>query len=358
MQIVPKAGPNVEAPRPEGPSDHQKAQQRRANAIAALQGKPTGTQSAQQIVQNANQVSPEEMTAVKPSSVPEQIQEVTEESRQSTISEESVQTSPTEVSPKKEESPLSRQFAQLAKQEKLLRAKALQQDQAIKAKEAEIAAREAALAAKEQEYQTNYIPKDRLKTNTLQALADAEISYDELTRQLMESATPMDPRVASTIAKLEAKIQSLETASEESQKSFKSTQQQAYDAAVKQIKAEVSQLVQNDPNYETIKATGSSKDVVDLIVRTFNEDGVLLSVEEAANEVENYILEEAIKLSKLSKVAKKVQASASPKPQAIPPTQPTQSQTPGIKTLTNKVASTRQLTARERAILAFKGEMK
>lgn len=253
---------------------------------------------------------------------------------------------------------LSRQFAQLARQEKAIRA----QQQAIKAKEAVLAAREAELAAKmapQAPDLTNYIDKNRFKTDPLSVLEETGLSYDELTQQLI-NRQPTDPRVMNTIQRLEAKIASLEEQNKTAQKSQVESQQQAYNAAVKQIRMDAVSLVKNDPSFETIKATGSVGDVVELITETYNKDGILLTVEEAAQQVEDYLVEEATKLAKIDKIQKRLQAANSNKQPAatVKQQQPqkTQAQPQTMKTLTNNTSSSRKLTAKERAILAFKGE--
>lgn len=352
MNIKPVASPH--AINPGGTNDFAKAQATRQAAIAAYTGQP-----AQQVVQNQNQVSSEETGAIRAPTRQAAEQTSTIEDTSAEIPESNVDTTP-EKQP--EDPTLSRQFAQLAKQERQLRMKAQQQEQAMKAREAAIKAKEESYTAKDQEYAQKYIQKDYLKNNPLQALADAQVSYDELTQQILNSSNPQDPRMLATITKLEAKIQQLEAATEKTSKQYETSQQEQRAQAVKQIRSDVTNLVDSDSNYETIKATKSYNDVVELIERTYDEDGILLSVEEAANEVENYILEEAVKLSRLSKVSKRALAAVSPsqstQTSSIPAQAKAQSAPQPMKTLTNATASTRQLSAKERAILAFKGELK
>lgn len=263
----------------------------------------------------------------------------------------------TEVTPEpapEKDPALSRQFAQLARQERAYRLKVQQQEQAIKAREAAIQAKEEAMAAKDREYQSDYIRRDRIKQDALGVLDESGVSYDELTQQAL-TRQPTDPRVMNTINKLEAKIAELESKATEQQKSYTEQQQQAYNSAVKQIESDVKALVRNDPNFETVRATGSVRDVVELITKTHAKTGIVLSVEEAAEQVEEYLVEEAMKLTRLEKIKRRVQQSA----QTAKPTQQTQAkQQSQMKTLTNATSSTRKLSARERALLAFKGELK
>jgi hypothetical protein len=113
-----------------------------------------------------------------------------------------------------------------------------------------------------------------------------------------------------------------------------------------------------------IKATGSHGEVVKLIQKVFDEDGILMTVEDAAKLVEEELVSEYLKYSKLNKIAKKInpqpapaasQAAAPASQQGAPSESPKQPQP--AKTLSNNMASSRPLTARERAILAAEGKL-
>src|SRR5665213_305926 len=257
---------------------------------------------------------------------------------------------------KKEDPALSRQFAQLARQERALRAKQQQQEQAWKAKEQELAAREAQLS--KQTFDPNeYIPRSRLRDDAYSVLVEEGINLDDTYQQHINRA-PIDPTLQSHINKLEAKLAKLEEQSQTSQKSYQEQQTQAYASAIKQITSDAKALVNNNPSeYESIAKTNSIKDVVDLIEATFKADGIVLSVEEAAQEVETYIADELYKhATNIDKIKKRMSnpgqgATSDEKSQA-------NKQPQTMKTLTNANSSSRKLTAKERAVLAFKGELK
>jgi hypothetical protein len=349
MNIRPIATPGAATPTPQA-SPTATAHQAKARAIEAFNKAseapaPTQGQQQEHPVVDPNQVSVEELTAIQGQPAQPAIDKQAEEKEEKT-----------------EDPALSRQFAQLAKQERLLRQKVQQQEQAIKAREAALAAKEAELTAKAQEYETGYIPKSRLLEDTLGTLEAEGLSYDSLTQQAL-ARQPVDPQVKATISRLEAKIAQLEKASETSQKSYQQQQQDQYQAALRQIELDATSLVKSDPvAYEAISKTGTVKEVVKLIKDTYDKDGVLLTVEEAAQEVENYLVEENYNMaSKIDKIKKRMsQANASQaatnQAQARPAT-PQQTQTQ-MKTLTNAASSSRKLSARERALLAFKGELK
>lgn len=349
MKVQPVASPTaIQQPQ-------SNAQSAKARAVAAFQNAGNaGQQPTQQVVQNQSAVTAEEMGAIQAPTERQSDDNVVTQAETTTET-----TTPVETPKTTEDTPESRRWAQLARQEKMLRAKAQKHEQELKAREAAIAAREAALTSQPQTDMSRYLDRNTLKQDPLAALAEAGVSYEELTQQII-SQQPIDPRLQNTIKRLESKIAQMEQENQDSKKSYADNQTQAYEAAVKQIGMDVKQLVKNDPTYEAIRVTGSTKDVVELITETYKKDGILLTVEDAAQQVEDYLVEEGAKIARIEKIKKKIQASApqvSSKAaqtlaeQAVKKTQP-------MKTLTNNTSSTRQLSAKERAILAFKGELK
>lgn len=335
-----------------------KAAEYKAKAIAAFNGNgrlAVGEQPATQVVQNQSAVGVEELSAIK---APES--DIKANTEQTSAAEETLTAEPKEETPQAEDPALARQFAQLARQERALQAKKMQQDNAIKAKEQELKAREDVLTAKDSQYKSGYISKDKLKENPLLVLSEAGVSYEEITQQAM-GLNQMDPRLEAHINKLEAKIAQLEESNETGKKFQVEEQTKAYESAKKQIKNDVTKLV-NKPNadFETIKATGSYDDVVDLIERTYKEDGILLGNEEAAQMVEDYLIEEAMKITQISKIKSRMQQAQDALTKKVeqkqtPPTE-TKPQQQQMKTLTNNASASRPLSARERAIAKFKGE--
>ncbi len=337
MKITPVTGPgaiqDLSTPEP--------VREARMKAAFEKASQPVDQGSPDRLPVNPNAISAEELSAIQPKA--SLAPEVAEESDNST----EVETEETVQDPE-----VQRRFAQIARQEKALRAKAHQQNLALKQREDALKAREAALEAPKPVQQdfSNYIPKDRIKQDALGVLEEAGISWDDLTNQAINRA-PTDIRVTNTIARLEQKIAQLEEANQNSQKTYQEQQTAQYQAAIKQIKNDAKQLVYTDPEFETIKSMNAVKDVVDLIEQTYKKDGIVLSVEEAAKEVENYLVEEAMKITQIEKIKKRMAAANASRPASETKTQdPKQTQ---MKTLTNAVSSTRPLTARERAINAM-----
>ena len=327
LNIVPVES-STAAPAPNGTQVTSQADAR-ARAIAMLSGQAASV--------NQNSVSPEEMGAVK--------------NTDNTV-EDKPSTEVTEA-PIQEETLLSPQYAALARKEKAMRMKAAQQSEALKAREAAIAAREAELASKQTQDLTNYIPKDKLKDNALQVLSELGLTYDDVTQQAIAQQSPEWQMFAKMRAEVQEELRQVREEQANSKKAFEQQQAQSYQQALKQIRTETRDLVNSDPQYEAIKATGSINDVVELIERTFNEEGRLMTVEQAANAVEDFLTEEATKLSKIEKIKKRLQTQE--QPQTPKSQQPVGNQ---IKTLTNTLGAQKPLSARERALLAFKNELK
>ena len=318
---------------------------RTARAVAAFNGAnaEVAQQSAHSVDQN--NISAEELSAIVPPTQ-EQLEEVLE------TAPEAVQEEPV-----KEEVPeaVKRQFAQLARQEKALRAKAQQQDKALKAREAALAEREAAIKPQDM---SEYAKLSDLRRDPLAFLEKAGVTYDQLTNELLNPA-PKNPHYEAKIDDMQSKIDALMERLEAGNKSQVENQQQQYQAAINQITLDAKALIKSNPiEFEAIAKTNSVRDVVELIEQTYAKDGIVLSVEEAAQEVENYLVEESFStVSRIDKIKKRLaqntasSAKTEAKSQATP-------QKPQMKTLTNASSSSRQLSAKERAILAFKGELK
>jgi len=236
--------------------------------------------------------------------------------------------------------PSSDRFAQLARKEKAIRAQARQLQEQQK-------------AIQEQQIKQQSEWKTRLKSDPLAILAEAGLSYDDLTNAILNSK-PEDVEMR----RIKSELEYLKNNQQEQFSKIQESQKAAYEQAVKQVSREVKNLVDSNDSYETIKATKSYDAVVELIKQTYNEDGVLLSAGEASDMVEEYLTDEAMSLAKLKKIQSKLV------PQEAPAQQPQSSQKPQIttKTLTNTVTtSSKPLSAkdrRERAIAAFKGELK
>lgn len=288
-------------------------------------------------------LAPEGQSSIHETAKSVESSEVVEEAAKPSLSKD-----PTEES-------ISSQYANLARREKAIRAKAQADAASFKAREAELIRREEALKAKDTEYSTNYIQKDRLTSDTINTLLDAGLSYDQITEAMLQQQSTPDFTRSRAYQEMQSELKALKMAQEQTKKSFEEQQTQSYQSAIKQISADAKKLVFTDPNFEMIKETNSVNDVVELIESTFKESGSVLSVEEAAQMVEEELVEEAMRISKIKKLQQKLSLKESALSESQATDAPKQQQ---LKTLTNSVGSSRKLTATERAMLVFRGELK
>lgn len=346
MQVVPKNAPAQVPGHLNGEANKQAEKRERAIAAFTGQNKPAEaaqSQSQATPVSNPSKVAPEELSAIKQSSKNGQLQ-ATEPAKSAEATSDPAKAT--------EQKTLSPQDVQLERKEKALRAHA----QALKAREDAIKAKEAALAAPAQTPQekfdaSKYIPIEEFKKNPWKYTQEAGVTYDDLTQQALNAPSHEATQLMSVVDELKAEIKALRDGQDGMKKGQEDAAQAAYKQAVDQIRTEVNQLVGNGEEFEAIKATGSQADVVELIEKTFKEDGYVMDVDTAAKQVEEYLAEEAYRLSQL----KKIQARLKPKTQeelsANTKSQNSNEQ-PQIKTLSNAMSTSRQLSARERALAA------
>lgn len=249
---------------------------------------------------------------------------------------------------------VSPKLAELARRERQLRQ--LQK---------QIQEEKAALKSKEDEYKTSYISKAKLLENPYQTLLDNGYTYEQIAQLPMQIPNEQDRAVQGVKAELAA----LKAEQEAVKKSNEEQTKKNYEAAVNQVRRDATALVETNEEYSTIKESNAVEAVVELIKQTFDTDGTILSVEEAAKQVEDHLLEEAIKMASLTKVKAKLtpiaETPAIPEKktfdQAVHQQSNQQIKQP-IKTLTNAAATmpSSGLTAkqrRERAMAAFKGQL-
>jgi hypothetical protein len=198
--------------------------------------------------------------------------------------------------------------------------------------------KEAALTAKEKDYIPKSSIKEKMENNAIQALAELGYSYDEITNLVIAQQSKVDP-AQEALKKLESKIETME----ETQKQNVSKQ---YEATVNQYKKEIATLIDKDENYSTVKELSKQDAVLEHLIETFNEDGIVLSVDEAAKDIEEFLIEEATKMANLTKIKSKL--APPPEPKKLPPPKT------GLRTLTTQVSSTPERTFNQSQHLSMK----
>lgn len=211
-----------------------------------------------------------------------------------------------------------------------------------------------------------FISREELDRDLIGTLTKAGYDYDKITERMLNPGHSPTER---EIAELKAQIAELKGGQTKVQEEFQNRNKLEYDTAVAQIRRDVSATVANSADYTTIKESGSTEAVVRLIEKTFEDTGDMLSIEEAAAQVEDYLIEEAIKVANYTKVRAR---NSQPPTEALPritgdqklSTQQLQQRpnsTIQLKTLTNATGTTTQKARsdaerRARAIAAARGE--
>lgn len=219
--------------------------------------------------------------------------------------------------------PISPQFAALAKQKR-----------ALQVKERELAERERTMSTQPG---TESIEMSRLKSDPLKVLLEAGVTYEQLAQAVM--ATPQNPEIND----LKAQLRSME---EGFNKQFSERDAQAEKQVIAEMRREANQMAAEGEDFELIRETNGIPSVMKLIERTFREQGEVLDVKEAMQLVEQELFKEAQRITK----AKKVQAQFQT---AMPPVQRPQ----GMRTLTNRDTAQPPISAKQRALQAFWGQL-
>lgn len=227
--------------------------------------------------------------------------------------------------------PMSPQFAALAKQRR-----------ALQVKEREIADREKALEGKSST-QDGMFDYGSLKSDPLGTLEKAGVTYDMLTEALLSSS---DGNTAH-IRALEAKIAALEKGVDQK---LLDRDSQAEKQVLAEMEREATKLASQGEDFELVRETRSIPEVMRLIEANYRETGEVLDTREAMELVEAELLEKSLKLASLQKI----QGKLAP-------------QTPGyssqlrqnlMRTLTNRDTAQVPLTPKQRALQAFTGQLK
>jgi hypothetical protein len=218
----------------------------------------------------------------------------------------------------------SAKFAALSRREKELRERESQIQEQYSSKLAELEAKiESLNAPKEEEVQKEpELPLEyRLKKDPLGTLAELGLSYDQLTNLALNDGkltTEMQMQLMKEDleSKYNGKFESLQN---ELLERDKRQEEQKYEETVTNFKNELTDFVNNsDDKYELIQANDAVDVVYEVIEEHYKDTGRIMSKDEAADQVENYLEGEIEKLMKLSKLKNKFGLQEALKEQAKP----------------------------------------
>jgi len=183
---------------------------------------------------------------------------------------------------------LSPQLSALARKEQAFR----QREQALKEREKSIEAK-LANAEKFEALKAKMSSKDFSEAEAL------GLSYEDYTKYVLEKQGGEDPLQAK-ISALEAKLESIEKGTEESAAN-------QFEETVAEYKKEISKLVSDNPEYSSIKELKREDAVLQVILDAFEADGEELTVNEAAQQVEDYLVEYGKRFTSLPKFKTEVE---------------------------------------------------
>ncbi len=227
--------------------------------------------------------------------------------------------------------PLSPQLAALAKQRR-----------ALQVKERELADREKALSSQPAN-QAGGIDLARLKSEPLSVLLEAGVTYDQLTQAILADQNSGGHELQALKAEIAALKEGVD-------KRFTDKTTQEEQAVLAEMRKVATTLAAEGEAFELVRETGSIPQVMQLIEKTYRETGEVLDVTEAMQLVEDELIGESLKLAAL----KKVQGRLQPEQSVAPLTQ----SRPTMRTLTNRDTAAPAMDRKQRARLAFAGQLK
>jgi hypothetical protein len=224
---------------------------------------------------------------------------------------------------------------------------------ALQKQRQELEAREQTWKQKLADYENGYISKDALKQDPLSVLEEAGWTYEQLTDMLVNQPNITDP----TIRALKAEINKLKQTHTEAQTKAEQAAQAQYQQAVKQMTTEVKMLIDGNDAYETVREAGMHEAVVQLVTDTFEKEGYLMDLDEAAKQVEEHLLAEAEKMTSWKKLQERLKAKQTPI-EAPVSAAPVTGKSP---TITNAVTAPSKPSSEKdriaRAMAAFQGKL-
>lgn len=196
--------------------------------------------------------------------------------------------------PKEETVTLSPKIAALARKEQATR----QKEQALKQREQDLAAK-IADADKYAELKAKIAAKD------YSAAEELGLNYEEYLKHELDKQAKSNPETE-RVSKLEKQIEDLKKNQEEQVVKDYENNQALW-------KAEINKVVDADEAFSTIKELKAYDAVLQHVNDSFEEDGVELTVEQAAKEIEDALVARAEKFASVTKIKKKSEVTEAPK---------------------------------------------
>lgn len=191
-------------------------------------------------------------------------------------------------SPPEESVKLSPQISAIARKEQAQR----KREQALVQREKEL---ESKLADAEKYAQL----KSKLANKDYSAADELGMTYEEYTQYLLDKQNSENPE--------EQRYRSLEERQKATEKALEEQTVKEYNQNQALWKQEIAKVVSENEDFSTIKALGLEGMVLQHVNDSFDEDGVELTVEEAAREIEAEAIKRAEKFASVPKIKGRVE---------------------------------------------------
>lgn len=215
--------------------------------------------------------------------------------------------------PSEETVKLSPQIAALARKEQKFRQQL-----------AELEKQKAVVAAEKSEIAELRAMRDKLAAKDYSGL-EGLVDYNDYSQYQVNKLNGMDP-VQEEFKKLNGKISEIE-------KSAQENVSKQFEAAVNERRTAAAQLIEKTDQFPKLKKAKATEAVVKHILDTWEHDSEELSVEQAAKEVEEGIIERAKQWASLLEEEKEGELLEEGKAKLLPPMKA------AVKTLTNQVTA-------------------
>lgn len=175
-------------------------------------------------------------------------------------------------------------------------------EQAQRQRETNLKQREKDLASKLADADKFAALKAKIAAKDYSAAEEMGLTYEEYTNHLVTKQSEKNPQEERQL-KLEAEIALLKKSQEESVL-------REYESNQKLWKQEITRVVDGSDDFSSIKELGAYDAVLEHINESFEEDGIELTTEQAAKEIEELLVERASKFASISKVKKQFSEGA------------------------------------------------
>jgi hypothetical protein len=171
-------------------------------------------------------------------------------------------------------------------------------EQAQRQREKQLAEKERTFAEKMADAEKYHKLREKIKNKDYSALDEEGVAYEDYVKHELNKEASKDP-ATERVRQLEEKLSQVQKAQEEAVV-------KEYQANQALWKQEIVKVVKENDDFSTIRDLGAEDIVLQHINDSFEEDNLELTVEQAAKDIEDALLERAKKFASVSKLKNEV----------------------------------------------------